>query len=53
MSIVMKQDYKFVDVSGGAYIELVDVTRTIVVSDYQPTTEEKQKMSMIQPSPIF
>ena len=39
MSTAMKQDYRFVNISGGAYIELVDVTRTIVVSDYQPAIE--------------
>ena len=30
----MKQDLKFSNIAGGAYIELVDVTRTTVVSDY-------------------
>ena len=37
----MKQDFKFVNIAGGVYSELVDVTRTIVVSDYHPATEEK------------
>ena len=35
MSTAMKQDFKFVNIAGGAYSELVDVTRTTVVSDYQ------------------
>ena len=35
----MKQDFKFAKISGGTYIDLVDVTRTTVVSDYQPATE--------------
>ena len=35
----MKQDFRFVNISGGAYSELVDVTRTTVVSDYQPDVE--------------
>ena len=35
----MKQDFKFVKITGGAYSELVNVTRTKVVSDYQPATE--------------
>ena len=39
MSTAIKQDFKFVNISGGAYSELVDVTRTTVVSDYQPATE--------------
>ena len=38
MSTAMKQDFKFVNISGGAYSELVDVTRTTVISDYQPAT---------------
>ena len=37
----MKQDFKYFNIDGGAYSELVDVTRTTVVSDYQPATEEK------------
>ena len=41
MSTAMKQDLKFVNISGGAYRELVDVTKTTVVSDYQPATEKK------------
>ena len=41
MLTAMKQDFKFVNVNGGAYSELVDVTRTTVVSDYQPATQEK------------
>ena len=34
MSTAMKQDFKFVNIAGGAYSEFVDVTRTTVVSDY-------------------
>ena len=41
MSAAMKQYFKFVNISGGSYSGLVDVTRTTVVSDYQPATEEK------------
>ena len=41
MSTEMKQDFKFVNIAGEAYIELVNVTRTIVVSDYQTATDEK------------
>ena len=37
----MKQDFKFVNINGGAYSELVGVTRTAVVSDYHPATDEK------------
>ena len=40
MLTAMKQYFKFVNISGGAYSELVDVTITTVVSDYQPATEE-------------
>ena len=43
MSTAMKQDFKFVKITGGAYSELVDLTRTTVVSDYQPATEKKGK----------
>ena len=35
----MKQDFKFVNIYGGAYIKLVDVTITTVVSDYQTDTK--------------
>ena len=42
VSTAMKQDFKFVNIAGGAYIELVDVTRTTVVSDYQPAIEIKK-----------
>ena len=38
-STAMKQYLKFFNIAGGAYSELVDVTRTTVVSDYQPDTE--------------
>ena len=41
MSTAMKQDFKFINITGGAYSELVDVTITTVVRDYQPDTEEK------------
>ena len=41
MSTGMKQYFKFVDIAGGAYREFVGVTRTTVVSDYQPATEGK------------
>ena len=44
MSTAMKQDFKFVNIAGGAYSELVDVTRTTVVSDYQPAAEGKYKL---------
>ena len=37
----MKQDFKIFNISGGSHSKLVDVTRTTVVSDYQPATEEK------------
>ena len=36
----MKQDFKSVNISGGAYSELVGVTRITVVSDYQHATEK-------------
>ena len=39
MLTAMKQDFKFVNIAGGAFRELVDVTGTTVVSDYQPATE--------------
>ena len=35
----MKQDLKNVGTSGGEYRELVDVTRTTVVSNYWPALE--------------
>ena len=41
MSTAMKQDFNFFKIAGGAYSELVDVTRTTMVSDYQPATEGK------------
>ena len=41
MLTAMKQYFKFGNITGGAYNELVGVTRTTVVSDYQPTTEGK------------
>ena len=37
----MKKDFKFVNIAGVVYSELVDVNRTTVVSEYQPDTEEK------------
>ena len=39
MLTAMKQDFKIFNIAGEAYSELVDVTRTTVVSDYQPATE--------------
>ena len=39
MSTAMQQDFKFVNIAGRAYSKLVDVTRTTVVSDYQPAIE--------------
>ena len=39
MSTVMKQDFKFVNIAGGAYRKMVDVTLTTVVSYYQTATE--------------
>ena len=41
ISTATKQDFKFVNITGRAYIELVDVTRTTGFSDYQPATERK------------
>ena len=40
MLTAMKQDFKFVIIAGGAYSKMMDVTRTTVVNDYQPATEE-------------
>ena len=37
----MNQYFKFVNISGVAYSELVDVTITTVVSDYQHAKEGK------------
>ena len=39
MSNATRQDFKFINIASGAHIELVDVTRNTVVSDYQ-TAEE-------------
>ena len=39
MSTAMKQYFKLVNVAGGAFSKLVDVTRITVVIDYQPATE--------------
>ena len=39
MSTAMKQEFKFVNITCGAKSELIDVTRTKVISDYQPATE--------------
>ena len=39
LSTAMKQDFKIFNISGRSHSELVDVTRTTVVSDYQPATE--------------
>ena len=41
MLTAIKQYFKFVNIAGGAYSELVDVTRTTVVSGYHPTTEKR------------
>ena len=41
MSLAMNKYFKCVDIAGGAYREFVGVTRTTVVSDYQPATELK------------
>ena len=38
MSTAMNQDFKFINIAGGAYSELVDITRTTVISDYQRAT---------------
>ena len=35
----MKQDFKFVNIAGGAYSELVDVTSTAVAKSYQSAAE--------------
>ena len=43
MSTSMKQDFNIFNISVGANSELVDFTRNIVVSDYQPSIEEKEK----------
>ena len=39
ISTAMKQEFKFVNIAIRAYRKLVDVTRTTVVSDYQPAAE--------------
>ena len=41
MSTEMKQDFKFVNIAGGVYSELVGVNRNTVVSYYKPDTEKK------------
>ena len=38
MLTAMRQDFKFVNITGREYRELVDVTRTKVVSGYHPAT---------------
>ena len=35
----MQHYFKIFNIAGGEYSELVDVTRTTVVSEYQPATE--------------
>ena len=35
----INRDFKFVNIAGGAFSELVGVTKTTVVSDYRPATE--------------
>ena len=44
MSAAMNQDFKFINISGGSYSKLVDVTRNTVVSDYHPSTETTSKL---------
>ena len=39
MSLAMNKYFKIFNIDGGAYSELVGVTRTTMVSDYQPATE--------------
>ena len=39
MLMAMNQDFKFVNIAGGEYIDFFDVTRTRVVSDYNPASE--------------
>ena len=39
MLTAMNQDFKFVNIAGGSYSDLVDVTKTTLDSDYQPATE--------------
>ena len=41
VSTEMKQYFKYFNIAGGEYSKLLDVTRTTLVSDYQPATEEK------------
>ena len=38
VSNAMNQDFKCVNIAGETYSNLVDVTRTTVVSGYQPTS---------------
>ena len=38
----MKKYFKFVNIDGGVYSELVDVTRTTLVSDYRTASEAAQ-----------
>ena len=38
-STAMKKYFKFVHITGGAYIKLVDVTKTTMVSDFWPDEE--------------
>ena len=44
MSTAMNQDFKFVNIAGGAYINMVGFIRTIVVSNYQPYTEATKQL---------
>ena len=39
----MKQEFKIFDISDGAYSELVGVTKTTMVSDYQHITDATTK----------
>ena len=43
MSTAMKQYFQFINISGRAYLELVDATRTKVVRYYQPVAEAAQE----------
>ena len=38
MLTAMKHDFTSINIAGGVYRELVDVTRTTVVSDYWPAS---------------
>ena len=42
----MKHDFKFVNIAGGAYSELVDVTSTAVATSYQSAVEAAKTNKM-------